>query len=725
MITLTSGGPSKLSAVQAWSDFALYLKSVHQRSGMSLGDLQKVGKRLPSADGRLRDLPTSTVSDALSGKRPVKKDLLESLLTAWRVPARERGEVIDAWQRINALVGQGPVNARRVDEASLRDLGVHPAISPDGVRDDLPAYVPRDFDDQLRDLLSAGVDNGCFVVLVGGSAQGKTRSLAEAVRIVVPGWWLVQPAKTQEIHDLLEAQTERTVLWLDDLQRYLGADPPLLREHVVTLVRATGMIVVGTLWTNSYFRFKRFSADDGDVGAEGRLIDFADLIPVPDTFSGNERRRAVKVANADSRIKAALAVSDAGVTQVLAAAPDLVISWEQAPDPYGKAVVSAAADARRLGVLCPLSSELLADALADYLTPAQRAAPVDMWLDRALAYATTPLHGLVSALSLVAHEQAGRATGYVVADYLTQHIGKVRRAVCPPESLWAAVVAHARDADDLRRLAGTALARMRYQHAEQALRRLHQLGDRAATAQLIALLRRQDRWGEAIATADGWLAADPVDQQRRILRADLVRIQARAEQFRREAAVDPGAEELLVELLADGGRADALRRRVADGDAVAAEDLAVLLADRGCLGELRELADRTAFATDRFAELLASLGREEELDRRARAGDRVAGLYLERLREVDPGQRKHDAEGLRVRVAAGDQGAAAELSVMLFDAGDRKALLAEVNAGTQDAAERYLALLTAKQSADRGEIRRIRQFGFLADGTPGGHGADR
>ncbi len=501
VITLTSVGLSDLSAVHTWPDFAAYLKGVHQRSGMSLGDLEKVGKRLTKADGRFRELPTSTVSDALSGKRPVKKNLLESLLTAWRMPAAGYVEVVGAWQRINAAVGQGPANARRVDEASPRELGVHPAISVDGATDDLPTYVPRDFDDKLRDLIARGVERGCFVLLIGGSSWGKTRSLYEAVRVVVPDWWLVQPAKTYEIHDLLAAPTDRTVLWLDDLHRYLGADPPLLREHVVTLVRTTGIIVVGTLWPDYYFMCKRLPADGADVHAEDRLLlDFADVIRVPDAFTEDERQRASDVATVDRRIKTALAVSDAGVTQVLAAGPDLVISWEQAPDPYSRAIISAAADARRLGVQSPLPAEVLTKAIVDYLTPAQRAAPVAVWLDRALRHATNQLHGAVSALIPVAREHAGTVDGYVVADYLTQHIGMVRRVECPPDSLWTVLVTHVSDLDDLRRLTSTALARMRYRYAEQALRRLQRTGDRAAAVQLIALLRvrtgpeRQSRW---------------------------------------------------------------------------------------------------------------------------------------------------------------------------------------------------------------------------------------
>ncbi|MGW5745405.1 hypothetical protein [Amycolatopsis sp. NPDC003861] len=723
MITLTSAGPPDLSAVHSWADFAQHLDGVHRRTGKSLTDLEKIGKRLPETAGRLRDLPKSTVSDALRGRRPVKKDLLESLLKAWQVPDAEQAQVISTWQRLNASVGQGPANACRVDETSLRELGVHPAISSDGGHDDLPLYVQRDFDDKLRNEIAEGVDRGCFVLLVGGSSWGKTRSLGEAVRVIVPDWWLVQPAKTEDIHDLLAAPTERTVLWLDELQRYLGADPPLLREHLVTLVRTTGMIVVGTLWPNSYFRFKRLPAEGDDVRAEARLIDYATVISVPNTFSEEERRRAKEIAAVDSRIKNALSVSDAGVTQVLAAAPDLVTSWEQAPDPYSKAAISATAEARRLGVLSPLPAVALAGAMVDYLTPAERVAPFDAWLDRALTHATGRLHGAVSALSSVAGEEPGSVAGYVVADYLAQHIGKVHRAECPPDSLWTALLTHVRNENDLRRLADAAHARMRYGYAEQVLRRLHRTGDRTASVHLVALLRRQDRLGEAIATVEEWRASAPTDKQPWILRAELIRIRARAEQLRQRASDDARAEELLVEVLADGGRADTLRVRAAAGDVVALEDLAELLADRGCLDELRSLADGGhPVVLERLADLLRSLGRKAELRQRAESGDPVAALHVERLYARETDGPSEEVELRQLRDASADPDAAAELLARLFDDGDREALLAEVNAGTPGAAGRYLALLTADSTADRGTVRRIRQFGLGADGSPGGAG---
>ena len=66
-----------------------------------------------------------------------------------------------------------------------------------GVPDEvLPEYVPRDADAAefgIRARVAAAAQRGGFVLLVGGSSVGKTRSAAEAVRAVLPDWWLVHP----------------------------------------------------------------------------------------------------------------------------------------------------------------------------------------------------------------------------------------------------------------------------------------------------------------------------------------------------------------------------------------------------------------------------------------------------------------------------------------------------------------------------------------------------
>ena len=57
-----------------------------------------------------------------------------------------------------------------------------------------------------------------------GPRSGKTRCAVEAVRALLPDWWLVHPAGPAEVAALAAAPPPRTVVWLDELQRYLDGE---------------------------------------------------------------------------------------------------------------------------------------------------------------------------------------------------------------------------------------------------------------------------------------------------------------------------------------------------------------------------------------------------------------------------------------------------------------------------------------------------------------------
>ena len=78
-------------------------------------------------------------------------------------------------------------------------------------------------------------------------------------------------------------------------------------------------------------------------------------------------QRAVGDASLAAAMRAA--GSDGEVTQTLAAAQELMEHWLRAPSPYGKSVITAAIDARRLGVRAPVPDAFLEAAATGYLTP--------------------------------------------------------------------------------------------------------------------------------------------------------------------------------------------------------------------------------------------------------------------------------------------------------------------------------------------------------------------
>ena len=108
----------------------------------------------------------------------------------------------------------------RVADADLGAFGV--------ARADLPGktpyldYVERDGDAALRTALLTAEDEGRMVLVVGGSARGKSRSAAEAVRLEAGGRLLLAPrvGRLARLERLPVEDWGHAVVWLDDLERY-------------------------------------------------------------------------------------------------------------------------------------------------------------------------------------------------------------------------------------------------------------------------------------------------------------------------------------------------------------------------------------------------------------------------------------------------------------------------------------------------------------------------
>ena len=112
------------------------------------------------------------------------------------------------------------------DAEDLRIFGVHvPSSRAD--RGSHFGYVNRDKDPMLDTALAEARSGGRRIVLVtGDSAAGKSRSAAEALRRdrVLRGWRLIVPLSDGGLAHLATADLgwQDTVLWLDDLDKYLA-----------------------------------------------------------------------------------------------------------------------------------------------------------------------------------------------------------------------------------------------------------------------------------------------------------------------------------------------------------------------------------------------------------------------------------------------------------------------------------------------------------------------
>jgi hypothetical protein len=548
----------------------------------------------------------------------------------------------------------------------------------------------------VRARVSEAAIRGGFVLLIGGSSVGKSRCAYEAIRAVVPDWFLFQPDRDQpaELAALLRAAPERTVVWLDELQRYLGADYGLSAALIRAALDSAGpVLLIGTLWPELYRTYTaqpQFGRPD-PWATQRDLLAIATTVRIGAELSRGETTRARQAAQGDRRIEVALRADGYGLTQTLAAAPELVARWEDARTaaPYAWAVMTAALDAARLGARAPLGTELLREAAPGYCSPPERAAAPADWFEKALAYATEELHGAAAVLVPDAPEELGmgRLAGYATADYLRQHAATARCAAAVPASTWHALVRHHNDPQDAARLAASAHARLLYDEAELFYRRAI-TGDTdtfgVLAEELVGLLlERGDHTGAEEFLLQAQSHHPDAAHWRAALRADagdeagaLAILRGRARDGDRWAA-----HHLADQLLARGDNATALqvlRARADAGDQDADQRLAALLSGRADHDGLAEITDRAGRgstpAAHAHASALAAAGHPREATAALRVlighGDGLAAVELARM-QVNAGQLDAAEQTLHTPAAAGDPQAAAGLALLRNSQGRR------------------------------------------------------
>ena len=165
-------------------------------------------------------------------------------------------------------------------------------------------------------------------------------------------------------------------MWLDELQDYLDGEHGLTSAVMRALLNHQA-VIIGTMWPDRYAAYTTGRAPGGTdpYARERQVLDLADVVRIAPAFSQAEQDRARAAADRDPRLAVALEAAGYGLTQTLAAAPQLVAHWEdaQTASPYAWAVLTAALDVARLGARTPLSTEFLRAAAVDYCTSQQQA----------------------------------------------------------------------------------------------------------------------------------------------------------------------------------------------------------------------------------------------------------------------------------------------------------------------------------------------------------------
>ncbi|MFG3290246.1 tetratricopeptide repeat protein [Streptomyces sp. NPDC048179] len=229
-----------------------------------------------------------------------------------------------------------------------------------------------------------------MVLLTGASTAGKTRCAYEAMTAVLPDHLLVVPPHVTDLPDAITEAVRAArsgtpcVLWLNDMEKYLGPDGLTLAD--IRALRAAHTVVLGTM---------RSRIRDGLPSHE--LVRLAEEFDIKRLWSQEEvgRVREHVRSRPDARLRLALEqAEDFGIAETLATGPQL---WRELlhasvvdGHPRGAALVWAAIDLALAGLTEPQPADLLRTLHERYLPGRNKQLIGPEPFDAALSWATSP-----------------------------------------------------------------------------------------------------------------------------------------------------------------------------------------------------------------------------------------------------------------------------------------------------------------------------------------------
>lgn len=623
-----------------------------------------------------------------------------------------------------------------IDQWSPDRLGIHRTIEAGGATG-LTPYIVREHDAPLRaalqELKPATAIQSRLIVLKGTSCAGKTRTIYEAVRSTLEDWPLIAPNDAGELaHFLRSGIPARTIVWLDELQRFLTLTPQgvACARDILTLLRSERVgpvLFLGTIWPENLVSISsRPTADTALTGATslydlmGRTL--TDRHYVPDHFS---EREILFSYFEDPRLAIALRTAAEGrITQVLAGGAQLVErlhpSKPGASDfeftPTARAILLAAADLRRVGYANRLPRWLLERVAGGYLEGVDRSLlDPAKWFQDALEEVEGNVSRTDSPGRRNSHDNYtlgvpaltphwitsdGKVEElYELHDFLLQdHL--IRRGQLSTQlELWTTLTSHIKELSsnialsigwnaERRGLYSAAITMYRPSANSGDWGAQHAIARAAAESRDVeVLVERADR-GE-------WLAQTRLAEQA-AARQDLELL------LKRSNAGDQPSRILLVNVAVENDDVDVLVASAEGGNASARYFLALLAAQRGDAATLRAQAD-SGYEPSRnlLAKVLAERRDVEALVQRASDGDSHSQEWLAILLK-----RLGDKERLTLRADAGDQYAQEHLAELLAWAGDVGTLAARAKDG-----DWFSARALAGLEGEAGRANTIQAFG--------------
>ncbi|WP_431971590.1 hypothetical protein [Nocardia sp. bgisy134] len=484
--------PIELALINSKTEFHAALRELKARSGLSYDQILERVKDGSPTRGALHNWVNGVSWPSWRLLGPVLQTLVEldapgswaKTGADWQAAYRRTSQVIPHLRPLTEVNDPFELEVRRSITTTRAFAG------------ELPVYVLRKHDDELDEVVGRAIA-GCneMAVLLGGSSTGKTRAIWEALRRLRGHrrWRLWHPLDRNAFLSELPNLQPRTVVWLNEAQRYLDTRDGDTGEPVAVelrkLLRGTGLkpvLILATLWP------KHYEILSSDKHPQAHQLLEERLIRVADAFTGEDLEELDRLAGDDPRLAEAREKAVSGrIIQYLAGAPELLRRYEYGTESV-QGIIEIAMDARRLGHSNCISIGLLRDASPDYIAVG---ALDDEWLTRDLEELRKPARGLPGPLTPIPPRRTGsRRRGhlsandagprYELAEYLDQH-GRIHRADCiPPTGFWDAVADHA-CAADLTALGHAAWERGLYRDAAQLWKTATEGGDPMASIRLI------------------------------------------------------------------------------------------------------------------------------------------------------------------------------------------------------------------------------------------------
>ena len=323
----------------------------------------------------------------------------------------------------------GPARLPLAREAGLAQLRVHAAQV-------WVPYVERDVQQKVAEALGPGR----AVLVVGHSMAGKTRLAAEVVQHRFPDALLLVPESGKALRELVGEGLDPAgvVVWLDDLERFLGPDG--LTMGLFNRLTSGKAILTATIRTQAreaYRPHNELRPPEWDV-----LEAFTQIgLQRRHTAAELERIRAAVTA-ADCAPVVFAAVQQYGLAEYLGAGPLAVDKFKhgETAQPVGHALVRAAVDWRRSGLNHPIPKPILASSalVASYLADRPEVSRSAEALDQGLAWATKEINQTVALLGRRFTDPTDATLeafeAFEAFDYLVDHLTAAAPAI--PEQLW-------------------------------------------------------------------------------------------------------------------------------------------------------------------------------------------------------------------------------------------------------------------------------------------------